>query len=90
MSPQIGFGVTRLGGQTMPRRTSRNLTEPTIEKIRKPPKGKRTEVFDSDVAGLVLRISDKGRAVLVGLLPHRGCDRPAQEPGKVLKLLGIE
>ena len=44
----------------MPRRNSRYLTEPTIEKIRKPPKGKRTEVFDSDAAGLVLRISDRG------------------------------
>ena len=44
----------------MPRRNSRYLTEPTIEKIRKPPKGKRTEVFDSDAAGLALRISDKG------------------------------
>ncbi len=60
MTPQIGFGVTRLGGQTMPRRNSRYLTEPTIEKIRKPPKGRRTEVFDSDAAGLVLRISDRG------------------------------
>jgi hypothetical protein len=44
----------------MPRRNSRYLTEPTIEKIRKPPKGKRTEVSDSDAAGLVLRITDKG------------------------------
>ena len=44
----------------MPRRNSRYLTEPTIEKIRKPPKGKRTEVFDSGAAGLVLRISDRG------------------------------
>ncbi|MEE8247145.1 MAG: Arm DNA-binding domain-containing protein, partial [Alphaproteobacteria bacterium] len=44
----------------MPRRNSRYLTEPTIEKIRKPPKGKRTEVFDSDAAGLALRITDKG------------------------------
>ena len=60
MTPQIGFGVTRLGGQTMPRRNSRYLTEPTIEKIRKPSKGKRKEVSDSDAAGLVLRITDKG------------------------------
>ncbi len=44
----------------MPRRNSRYLTEPTIEKIRKPPKGKRTELSDSDAAGLVLRISDRG------------------------------
>ena len=44
----------------MPRRNSRYLTEPTIEKIRKPPKGKRAEVFDSDAAGLALRITDKG------------------------------
>ncbi len=49
-----------MGGQTMPRRNSRYLTEPTIQKIRKPPKGKRTEVSDSDAAGLVLRITDKG------------------------------
>ncbi len=44
----------------MPRRNSRYLTEPTIEKIRKPPKGQRTEVSDSDAAGLALRITDKG------------------------------
>jgi integrase len=44
----------------MPRRNSRYLTEPTIEKIRKPPKGQRTEISDSDAAGLALRITDKG------------------------------
>ena len=44
----------------MPRRNSRYLTEPTIEKIRRPPKGKRKEVSDSDAAGLVLRITDRG------------------------------
>ena len=60
MTPQIDFGVTKLGGQTRPRRNSRYLTEPTIEKIRKPPMGKRMEVSDSDAAGLVLRITDNG------------------------------
>ena len=44
----------------MPKRTSKYLTDPTIGKIRKPPKGKRKEVSDSDAAGLVLRISDRG------------------------------
>ena len=44
----------------MPRRNSRYLTEPTIEKIRKPAKGKRREVFDSNAPGLALRITDKG------------------------------
>ncbi len=44
----------------MPKRNSKYLTDPTIGKIRKPPKGKRKEVFDSDAPGLALRITDKG------------------------------
>ncbi len=44
----------------MPKRNSRYLTDPTIGKIRKPAKGKRAEVFDSDAPGLALRITDKG------------------------------
>jgi len=44
----------------MPKRNSKYLTDPTIGKIRKPLKGKRKEVFDSDAPGLALRITDKG------------------------------
>ena len=44
----------------MPKRNSKYLTDLTVGKIRKPPKGKRKEVFDSDAPGLVLRITDKG------------------------------
>ncbi len=44
----------------MPHRNSRFLTEPTIERMRKPRKGGRVEVFDSGAPGLVLRITDKG------------------------------
>ncbi len=44
----------------MPRRNSRFLTEPTIERMRKPRKGGRNEVFDSGAPGLALRITDKG------------------------------
>ena len=44
----------------MPKRNSKYLTDPTIGKIRKPSKGKRKEVFDSDAPGLALRITDKG------------------------------
>ena len=44
----------------MPKRTAKYLTEPTIGRIRKPSKGKRKEVSDSDAAGLALRISDRG------------------------------
>ncbi len=44
----------------MPKRNSKYLTDPTIGKIRKPPMGKRKEVFDSDAPGLALRITGKG------------------------------
>ncbi len=44
----------------MPKRNSKYLTDPTIGRIRRPPRGKRKEVFDSDAPGLALRITDKG------------------------------
>ncbi len=45
----------------MPRRNSRHLTDPGIEKIAKAPKGKRIERFDSGADGLALRITDRGK-----------------------------
>ena len=44
----------------MPRRNSKHLTDPGIEKIGKAPRGKRIERFDAGVPGLCLRITDKG------------------------------
>jgi integrase len=44
----------------MPRKNSKHLTDPGIEKIGKAPKGKRIERFDAGAPGLCLRITDKG------------------------------
>ncbi len=44
----------------MPRRNSKHLTDPGIEKIGKAPKGKRIERFDAGAPGLCLRITDRG------------------------------
>ena len=45
----------------MPRRNSRHLTDPGIEKMAKAPKGKRIERFDSGADGLAIRITDRGK-----------------------------
>ena len=45
----------------MPRRNSRHLTDPGIEKMAKAPKGKRVERFDLGADGLALRITDRGK-----------------------------
>ena len=44
----------------MPRRNSKHLTDPGIEKMGKPPKGERIERFDAGVEGLCLRITSQG------------------------------
>ncbi len=44
----------------MPRKNSKHLTDPGIEKIGKAPKGKRIERFDAGAPGLCLRITDRG------------------------------
>jgi integrase len=44
----------------MPRRNSKHLTDPGIEKMRKPPQGQRVERFDAGVEGLCLRITGRG------------------------------
>ena len=44
----------------MPRRNSKFMTEPGIEKMARAPKGKRIERFDSGADGLSLRITDRG------------------------------
>ena len=44
----------------MPRRNSKFMTEPSIAKMARAPKGKRIERFDSGADGLSLRITDRG------------------------------
>ncbi len=44
----------------MPRKNSKHLTDPGIEKIGKAPRGQRIERFDAGAPGLCLRITDKG------------------------------
>ena len=44
----------------MPRRNSTMMTEPTIARIPRAPKGQRKELFDSGADGLSLRITDRG------------------------------
>jgi integrase len=44
----------------MPRRNSKRLTDPGIEKMRKAQKGKRLEVFEALADGLCLRVTEKG------------------------------
>lgn len=44
----------------MPRKNSKHLTDPGIEKIGRAPKGKRVERFDAGAPGLCLRVTDKG------------------------------
>ena len=44
----------------MPRRNSKFMTEPSIAKMGKAPKGKQIERFDSGADGLALRITDRG------------------------------
>ncbi len=44
----------------MPRKNSKHMTDPGIEKIGKAPKGQRIERFDAGAPGLCLRITDKG------------------------------
>ena len=43
----------------MPRRNSKHLTDPGIEKMSAAPRGKRIERFDAGAPGLALRINDK-------------------------------
>ncbi len=44
----------------MPKRNSKRLTDPGIERMSKPPWGARVERFDSEVNGLCLRITHRG------------------------------
>ena len=44
----------------MPRRNSKFMTEPTIAKMTRAPKGRQIERFDSGADGLALRITDRG------------------------------
>ena len=44
----------------MPRRNSKFMTEPGVEKMARAPKGQRIERFDSGADGLSLRITDRG------------------------------
>lgn len=49
-----------------------NLTAEKVESWGKPPEGKRLEVFDSAVPGLVLRITDKGVKTFAVRYRHKG------------------
>ena len=44
----------------MPKKNSKHLTDPGIDKISKAKKGKRVERFDAGVPGLCLRVTDRG------------------------------
>jgi integrase len=44
----------------MPRKNSKHLTDPSIAKMARAPRGKRVERFDAGAPGLALRITDKG------------------------------
>ena len=47
----------------MPRRNSKHLTDPGIEKMSRAAKAKRVERFDAGTPGLCLRVTDKASRV---------------------------